>query len=488
MSGKTAKKKAPLRFALVLAAGQGTRMKSRHAKVLHLLCGKPIIAHVLETLSQLNLKKIFVVVGHEADAVKQVLSDYDVEFVHQERRLGTGHAVITASPYLKNLSGSLLVLYGDAPLITRETLERLLTTREQEDADQALLTTEYENPCGYGRILRGGEGEIIDVIEEKEADTLQRTIREVNPGFYCFKLPSLLAALPELTRAKVSGEYYLTDLPRILRRQGGSVLTVSTDAPDETCGINTREELAAAESRLRAQIARRWMLDGVTIVDPSTVYIDASAVIGADTVIYPGVLIEGKTRIGSNCIIRSYSHLKNAVLEDEVLIDHGSVVRESTIGRTTTVGPFAHVRQNSVIGPNVRIGNFVEAKKTAMGRGSKAAHLTYLGDAEVGQDVNIGAGTITCNYDGVSKNKTIIEDSVFVGSNTQIIAPVTIHEGAYVAAGSTVTEDVPPHSLAIARSRQVNKEGWAKEKRLPATKREKKKTGGKASTKQSTTV
>lgn len=454
-------------FALILAAGKGTRMKSEAPKVLHPLCGKPLVRHVLEKLAPLGVVKTFVVVGHDAQSVKEALRGHDVEFVHQKRQRGTGHAVMAAEARLRSLSGSLLVLYGDTPLIRSSTLEQLLEARRREDADLVFLTATYQDPQGYGRIIRTRAGQVVDIVEEKEATARQKTLREVNPGFYCFKVSSLLEGLEDLSCDNAAGEYYVTDLPRILRRRKKKVIALPAASSAETRGINTREELAEVESRMRLDIARSWMRKGVTILNPPTVYIDAGASIGPDTVIYPGVLIEGNTHIGSHCTIGSFSHLQEAVLEDGVLIDHCSVVRESRVGKGTHIGPFAHLRRNSVIASGARIGSFVEIKNSRVGDHTKAAHLAYLGDAEIGRDVNIGAGTITCNFDGLRKNKTVIEDGAFIGSDSQLIAPVTVRKGAYVAAGSTITEEVPPESLAIARSRQVTKKRWTRKHRKP---------------------
>ena len=464
------------RYALILAAGQGTRIKSRKAKVLHPLCGRPLLAHVLDKLTNLNIDRTFVVIGHEAAAIKRALEGYPVEFIVQKRQLGTGHALLTATPHLRNLSGSLLVLCGDTPLISRRTLRRLLKACEEKNADQVLLTSSREDPTGYGRMIRDDRGKIVAIVEEKEATKEQRAIGEINPGFYCFRIPSLLSGLTHLSRSNRSREYYLTDVLHILRTQGKKIVVLKAGSPQEIIGINTRQELAEVELILRSEIIRKWMSRGVTILDPSSVYIDDSVTIASDVVIYPGVVIEGQTRIGRDCVIRSFSHLRNAVLQEGAVIDHCSVVRESSIGRSTTVGPFAHLRQDTLVGSGARIGNFVEIKKSSLAEGTKAAHLTYLGDAQIGQKVNIGAGTITCNYDGFSKNQTVIEDNVFIGGDTQLVAPVTIGKNAYVAAGSSITRDVPSHSLAIARSRQINKIGWSKTKEKELRKRGKKKT------------
>ncbi|MGH9340318.1 MAG: bifunctional UDP-N-acetylglucosamine diphosphorylase/glucosamine-1-phosphate N-acetyltransferase GlmU [Acidobacteriota bacterium] len=453
------------RYALVLAAGKGTRLKSEKPKVLHELCGKPLIRHMLDKLADLNVRKTFVILGHEAESVWQALPGHDAEIIIQEQQLGTGHAVMTAAPRLQEISGNLLVIYGDTPLLSTETLRRLFEAQEREDADEVLLTAEYENPFGYGRIIRNSQGEPVATIEEKDATPEQRKMQEVNTGSYCFKIDSLLAGLPELTNENQSGEYYITDMLEILRRQGKRVVAVSAESPQETHGINTRAELAEAESHLRRKIAERWMLEGVTMPDPSTVYIDDTVTIGPETTIYPGVVIEGTTQIGAGCKIFAFSHLSNAILEEGVTIDHCSVVRDSRVGKNSTVGPFAHLRQNSDVGEENRIGNFVEMKNSSTGKDTKAVHLSYLGDAELGESVNIGAGTITCNYDGVNKNKTIIKDGAFIGSDSQLIAPVTVGKDSYVAAGSSITEDIPDQALGIARARQINKKDWAKQRK-----------------------
>ncbi len=454
----------PKRHAIILAAGKSTRFGSKTPKIMHRLCGKPLMLHVLDKLQDLQIGKTFLVVNQVTKELEEALSPRRVHFIEQAEQLGTGHALLTAAPQFKGLTGNLLVLCADTPLIRVETLRRILETCEEQNADQVLLTTSFNDPSGYGRILRDKKGEAIDIVEEKEASPEQTTIREINTGVICLKISSLLKGLPELTPSQQSGEYYLTDLFRILRDQGKKVITLTTDHPDEARGVNDREQLSVAEMKLRDEIARRWMRNGVTFLNPSSVYIDDSVAIGPDTVIYPGVIIEGSSKIGAGCVIRSFSHLRNAILEDGVIVDHCSVIRDSSIGRQTQVGPFAHLRQNCLIGSESRIGNFVEVKQSRIGNQTKAAHLSYLGDAEVGDRVNIGAGTITCNYDGKQKHKTVIEDEVFVGSGSQLVAPVTLHQKAYVAAGSTITEDIPEQSLGVARQKQVNKLDWSKGK------------------------
>ena len=454
----------PKRHAIILAAGKGTRFKSNTPKIMHSLCGKPLILHVLDKLQNLQIRKTFLVVNQVTRELEEALSPRRVHFIEQEKQLGTGHALLAVAPQLKGLTGNLLVLCADTPLIRVDTLQRILETCEEQDADQVLLTTSFDDPSGYGRILRDEMGEAIDIVEEKDASPEQTTIREINTGVICLKISSLLKGLPELTPSEQSGEYYLTDLFNIQQGQGKKVITLTTNHPDEARGVNDREQLSVAEMKLRDEITRRWMHNGVTFLNPSSVCIDDSVTIGPDTVIYPGVIIEGSSRIGAGCVIRGFSHLSNAILEDGVIVDHCSVIRDSSIGRQTQVGPFAHLRQNCLIGSESRIGNFVEVKQSRIGNKTKAAHLSYLGDAEIGDQVNIGAGTITCNYDGKRKHKTVIEDEVFVGSGSQLVAPVTLHHKAYVAAGSTITEDIPEQSLGVARQRQVNKLDWTKDK------------------------
>ena len=452
------------RHAIILAAGKSTRFKSDTPKIMHRLCGKHMMLHVLDKLQDLRIGKTFLLVNQVTKELMEVVSPYEVHFIEQTKQLGTGHALLTAASQLKSLTGILLVLCADTPLIRVKTLQQILETCETQNADQVVLTTSLNDPSGYGRILRDTNGKAIDIIEEKEISHEQATIHEINTGVICLKIPSLLEGLPHLTPSEQSGEYYLTDLFRILLDQGKKVTTLTTDYPDEALGVNNREQLSIVEMKLRNKIVQKWMLNGVTFLDPSSVYIDVSATIGSDTVIYPGVIIEGSSKIGTGCVVYGFSHLKNAILEDGVIVDHCSIIRDSSIGRQTRVGPFAHLRQNCIVGHESRIGNFVEVKQSQIGNKTKAAHLSYLGNAEIGNQVNIGAGTITCNYDGKQKHTTVIEDEVFVGSGSQLVAPVTLEKKAYIAAGSTITEDVPKQSLGVARQRQVNKLGWTNDK------------------------
>ncbi len=468
----------PRRCALVLAAGKSIRFNSSTPKVLHSLCGKPMIEHVLDRLETLELDKTLVVTGHDSERIREALAGRSLEFILQVPQLGTGHAVMTAQPQLAGIDGSLLIVYADTPQITTETLRELLETQSRQAADQVLLTCHLENPTGYGRILRTAEGEISRIVEERDASPEERLIREVNPGFYCFQIPSLREGLKQLDTRNVQGEYYLTDLAKIFRESGKKVVTVTSPNPEETVGINDRFALSEAETTLRAQILRRHMLKGVTILRPESVTIDHTVSIGRDTTIYPGAILEGKTRIGCGCRIGPWTQLQNVVLGNLVRIESSCVIRDSRIGDNSTVGPFAHLRQGVEIGHSARIGNFVEIKKSRLGDGAKSAHLTYLGDSEIGDRVNIGAGVITCNYDGWKKSKTIIEAEAFVGSDSQLLAPVTVGKGAYIASGSTITEDVPAGALAIGRSRQKIKEGWARKRK--ESEKQKRKSGGSA--------
>lgn len=451
------------RYALILAAGKGTRFKSEKPKVLHEICGKPMICYLLDRLPELQVEKAIIVVGQGAEEVQNALQGYPVEFVRQEQQLGTGHAVMSAVPALNGLDGNLIVLYGDTPLIQTSALEELFVKQETTGADEVLLTVQLDNPTGYGRILRDSAGQIFDIIEEKETTEEQRRILEVNAGFVCFGIKALVGTISQLSNENVAGEYYLTDMVKVLRRNGRSVETVQVEAADEEIfGINDRRQLAAAAVKLRSRINTRWMEEGVTLIDPNSTVIDSTVEIGPDTMIHPGAIIEGKTKIGNDCRIGAYVHLANARLADGVTVDSFSVIRDSRVQSGAVVGPFAHLRGETEVGSSVRIGSFVELKKTVVGSQSIAAHLSYLGDATIGEGVNVGAGAITCNFDGAKKHDTIIEDGAFIGSDSQLVAPVRVGKNAVVAAGSTVTEDVPEEALAIARSRQTNKAGWTK--------------------------
>ena len=451
---------------VVLAAGKGTRMKSARPKVLHTLAGLPMIEHVLRAADPLHAASTTLVVGHGADEVRAALAHRpQVSYVRQDSQRGTGDALHRAEASLGGKSGTLLLLYGDVPLLEPGTLELLVNLRETDDVPAVVLTATVDHPHGYGRIVRDDGGTIERIVEERDASAGERAIREINSGIYAFAIDPLFPALSRLASANAQGEYYLTDIVSAYRGQGRPVLTLRVGDPAEVLGINTRVELAALDAVLRRRKNESLMLDGVTLEDPASTFIDADVLVGTDTTIGPAVQLQGRTRVGARCRLHAGVRLTDAVLEDDVTILDRCVIVRSTVSSGAHVGPFSHIRPESHVGPGAHVGNFVELKKTTLGPGSKANHLAYLGDATIGRDVNIGAGTITCNYDGVAKHPTVIEDGVFIGSDSQLIAPVTIGKGAYVAAGSSITDDVPPDALAIARGRQATKPGWAAQRR-----------------------
>jgi bifunctional UDP-N-acetylglucosamine pyrophosphorylase/glucosamine-1-phosphate N-acetyltransferase len=434
--------------------------------VLHPLAGRSLIEHVLGTADHLDAEETVIVVGHGADAVRDALVDRDgLNFVVQSPQLGTGHAVLQTEPVLKGRTGTMLLLYGDVPLLQSTSLNRLLETHRAARADVTVLTADLADPYGYGRIVRDDSGGIVRIVEERDASAAIRQITEINSGIYALELEPLFDALHQLATDNSQGEYYLTDLVSLYHRQGRRLAALCLESPAELRGVNSRADLAELTGVLRQRKNRSLMLGGVTLEDPATTYVDQDVVIGTDTIIGPGVRLEGKSVIGSSCRLHAGVRLTNATLADRVTVLDWSIIVQSTIDAGASVGPFAHIRPDSTVGPNARVGNFVELKKTVLGAGSKASHLSYLGDATIGADVNIGAGTITCNYDGVKKHQTVLEDGVFVGSNSQLVAPVRIGKGAYVAAGSTVTHDVPADALAVARSHQENKKDWAVRRR-----------------------
>jgi bifunctional UDP-N-acetylglucosamine pyrophosphorylase / glucosamine-1-phosphate N-acetyltransferase len=449
---------------VILAAGKGTRMKSSLPKVLHSVAGRPMLEHVLRTAAILSPRTVTLIVGYLAESIRQALSDRPgLQLVVQEPQLGTGHALLQTAPVLERLSGTLLLLSADVPLLQARTLERVLDAHESSHAAATVLTAQVEWPYGYGRIVRV-EGRISRIVEERDASPAERQIKEVNSGIYAFELEPLFPALRSLGTRNTQGEYYLPDLVRIYRRQHRVVETVTLERADEVRGINSRTELAEVNRIVRQSKNEELMAAGVTIEDPATTYVDPDVQIGPDTVIHPGVHLEGLTQVGAACEIHAGVRIVDSVLEDRVTIKNFCVIQQSRIASGAVVGPFAHLRPGSDVRLNAHVGNFVELKKTVLGAGSKANHLAYLGDATIGKDVNVGAGTITCNYDGVQKSPTVIEDGAFIGSDTQLIAPVTVGRGAYVAAGSSITEDVPAGSLAIGRGKQVNKAGWTQKR------------------------
>lgn len=447
---------------VILAAGKGTRMKSATPKVLHHLAGLSLIEHVLRTVDQLPVSTKILVVGHGADDVREALKGRtDLRYVVQSPQLGTGHALQQAQPVLTGLTGNVLLLYADVPLLESGTLARLVEAHRTKRAAATVLTAELDDPYGYGRIVRDAKGIITRIVEERDASSEHRAIKEINSGIYVFSLGPLFENLHNLAADNAQGEYYLTDLVAMYRQQDKRVETLCLDSADQLRGVNSRQDLAELSALIRQRKNRSLMVNGVTLEDPATTYVDLDVTVGADTILGPGVRLEGRTTIGDRCRIHAGSRLTNATVEDNVTVLDYCVIVDSTIGTGAAVGPMAHIRPDSVLGPGARVGNFVELKKTSLGRGSKANHLAYLGDATIGDGVNIGAGTITCNYDGEKKHKTIIEDGVFIGSDSQLVAPVTVGKDAYVGAGSSITGDVPAGSLAIARSKQVIKEGWA---------------------------
>ena len=447
---------------IILAAGQGKRMRSKLPKILHPLAGRPLLAHVLDTARALAPRKIVVVHGNGAEQVRAAFADAQVEWALQAEQLGTGHAVQQALPAI-SLDAEVLILYADVPLVRPATLKRLL---EAGRDGLAVMTAELGDPTGYGRIVRVGKDDrVARIVEHRDASPEELEIDEINTGIFCFRRSLLAPALRMVQADNAQGEFYLTDVVEVLAEAGHRVVSVVASDRDETHGINDRAQLAHAEDELRRRTNARWLAQGVTMVDPATTYIDPRAEIGADTVIHPGVVVEGPTRIGRACEIQAHVRITDAEIGDHVNINSFCVIVESRIENGASVGPFAHLRPASVVGERAKIGNFVELKKTSLGAGSKVSHLSYLGDATVGEHVNVGAGTITCNYDGEKKHQTIIEDGAFIGSDSQLVAPVRVGKGAYVAAGSSITQDVPDGSLGIARARQANVEGWVERKK-----------------------
>lgn len=448
------------KYVIVLAAGQGTRMKSKLYKVLHPVCGKPMVRHVIDELKQIGADQIITVVGHGADEVKNELKD-DSEFVLQEQQLGTAHAVMQARDLLQDKEGLTLVVCGDTPLLKADTIKAMIDYHINNHSKATILTAVAEDPTGYGRVIRNEQGYVEKIVEHKDASDEEKAVKEINAGTYCFDNASLFHALQKVTNNNAQNEYYLPDVIGILKDAGQTVTAFTTNDFTEIFGINDRVALAQAGKIMQQRINEKHMRNGVTIIDPEQTYIDASVVIGQDTVIYPGTMVKGSTVIGTDCIIGPNSEILNCDIGNRTSIRQ-SVTHDSKIGSDVQIGPFAHIRPQSLIHDEVRIGNFVEIKKTEFGRKSKASHLSYIGDANVGSNVNIGCGSITVNYDGVNKFKTIIKDGAFIGCNSNLVAPVEIGEGAYVAAGSTITDNVPGDSLSIARARQVNKENYVK--------------------------
>jgi bifunctional UDP-N-acetylglucosamine pyrophosphorylase / glucosamine-1-phosphate N-acetyltransferase len=455
---------------VVLAAGQGTRMKSRLPKVLHGIAGHPMVEHVLRTAAALSPATVTLIVGHRAEMVREQLAHWrNLQFALQEPQLGTAHALQQAESLLAGRTGTVILLSGDVPLLRSETLLRLVETHQAAGAAATVVTANVDRPYGYGRIVRT-KGQIARIVEERDASPAERQIREINSGIYAFDLEPLFDALRGIASQNAQGEFYLTDLVAIYRRRKLPVATLLIDNPQEIRGINSRTELAEVSANVRQNKNEELMAAGVTIIDPATTYIDPDVEVGPDTVIHPGVVIEGQSRIGAACELQAHVRIVNSEIGDQVMINNFCLIVGARVADGAQVGPFAHLRADTDVREKARIGNFVELKKTVLGPGSKVNHLSYLGDATIGANVNVGAGTITCNYDGETKHQTTIEDGAFIGSDTQLIAPVRVGKGAYVAAGSSITEDVPAGSLGIARGRQTNIVDWADRKKGAAAK------------------
>lgn len=448
-------------YAVILAAGKGTRMKSDKPKVLHEVLYKPMVQHVVDELKKVGVQQTIVVVGHGAEKVKEALAGQNVEFALQAEQLGTGHAVLQAKDLLEGKEGLTLVLNGDAPLIQASTLQAMINTHLENNHSATMMTCDLPITTPFGRIIRDETGQVICITEYKDATEEERKITEMNAGEYCFDNRYLFKALQQLTPNNAQHEYYITDLAKVMGAMGLKVGTHIIENFNEVGGINDRVSLAEANEILRDRINREHLLNGVTMIDPKTTYIGRDVVIGQDTIIEPGCILKGNTVIGSGCHIGPYCEFTNVVVKDNVEIKY-SVISDSIIENGTDIGPFARLRTNCHIKENVHIGNFVEMKKTVFGKDSKAAHLSYLGDSVVGERVNIGCGTITCNYDGANKFQTIIEDDAFVGCNSNLVAPVTIGKSAFVAAGSTIVEPVEEDAFAIARGRQYTKQGYSR--------------------------
>ncbi|MGL6023031.1 MAG: bifunctional UDP-N-acetylglucosamine diphosphorylase/glucosamine-1-phosphate N-acetyltransferase GlmU [Cetobacterium sp.] len=443
---------------LILAAGKGTRMKSELPKVLHKVCGVPMVQKIVETCSKIGSIENILILGHKKEEVLKVLQNS--EYVVQNEQLGTGHAVIQAKEKLKNFDGTVMILCGDTPLLREETLKDLYNYHKSTKSTTTILTSIYQNPFGYGRILKN-DGEVVGIIEEKEATDEIKKIKEVNAGVYCFEAAELLIALEKIDNKNEKGEYYLTDVISINVKDGKKVEAFLLEDNNEILGINSKVELEKANSIMRKRINKEHMENGVIFIDKNTTYIEESVKIGEDTIIYPGVVLEGNTSIGENCEILGNTRIIDCKIGNNVRIE-SSVLEESIVEDKVTIGPFAHLRPKSHLKEEVHIGNFVEIKKSVLEKGVKAGHLTYLGDATVGEKTNIGAGTITCNYDGKNKFKTTIGKNAFIGSDTMLVAPVNIGENSLVGAGSVITKDVPENALAVSRSKQVIKFDWRK--------------------------
>lgn len=448
------------RYAIILAAGKGTRMKSKLYKVLHPVSGKPMVEHIINRVSETNPDQIVTIVGHGAEKVKAQLGERS-EYALQAEQLGTGHAVLQAASFLAGKEGTTLVISGDTPLLTTETLNNLFEYHQGKNASATILTAQAEDPTGYGRIIRDHVGIVEKIVEQKDASPEEALVQEINTGTYCFDNKALFEALNKVGTDNAQGEYYLTDIVEILKDAGNPVAAYQTEDFDECMGVNDRIALAKANELMRQRINKKHMVNGVSFVDPATTYIDADVVIGSDTVIEAGVQIQGETEIGEDCFIGAHSRIVDSKIGDQVVIE-SSVIEHSLVKSKADVGPYAHLRPKAEIAEGVHIGNFVEVKNAKIGKNTKVGHLTYVGDATLGEEINVGCGVVFVNYDGKVKHHTTVGDHSFIGSNANLVAPVEVAENTCIAAGSTITNDVPEHAMAIARARQVNKEGYAK--------------------------
>ncbi|WP_294375453.1 bifunctional UDP-N-acetylglucosamine diphosphorylase/glucosamine-1-phosphate N-acetyltransferase GlmU [uncultured Clostridium sp.] len=450
--------------ALVLAAGQGKRIKSDLPKVLHKVCGKEMVKHVIDSVRGAGIDDVNLIIGKGAELVKERTSDRNVSYSLQEEQLGTGHAVKCSKEFLKDKKGVVAVFAGDTPLIKTSTIEKLFAEHINNENSATILTSLVEDPTGYGRIVRDSNGQVLKIVEHKDCNEDELKINEMNTAIYCFDIELLVKALDKITNNNNQGEYYLTDVIEILKKDNKKIGAVITEF-EETIGVNSRVQLAEAEQILRKRINLKHMNNGVTLIDPNTTYIGVDVEIGKDTIIYPNNILEGNTKIGERCLLYQNSRISNSIIENDVDIQ-SSVILDSRIGENTTVGPFAYIRPESSIGKHARIGDFVEIKKSTIGDGTKVSHLTYIGDAEVGSECNFGCGTVVVNYDGKVKNKTIIGDHSFIGCNTNLVSPVTVGDNTYIAAGSTITNEVKEGELAVARAKQRNISGWVEKKGL----------------------
>lgn len=450
---------------IIMAAGKGTRMKSKLPKVLHKLAGKSMLDYVIDSVQKLNPREIFVIVGYEAETIIYSFDNrVPVTWVQQTEQLGTGHAIMQVIPHLKDYSGDVLILSGDVPLLSGETMTKLIERHSRVNSGAAILTTMLDNPFGYGRIIKDENDNIIKIVEEKDASPEEKAVKEINSGTYCFDWQNLSHYLSKITPQNAQGEYYLTDVIKLFVDNNLSVKAYATPHIEEILGINDRSTLAKISRIIREGINQRLMLSGITIIDPETAYIDSGVLIGTDTVIYPNTIIEGYSKIGNNCRLGPNTQIVNSAIGDYNEITFSSLT-DSIVYNHCKIGPYSRIREKAVINDNCKIGNFVELKKSNFEPGVKASHLAYIGDADVGTKTNIGAGTITCNYDGKNKHKTIIGSNVFVGSNSTLVAPLTLEPTTYIAAGSVITETVQTHALGVGRARQRNVENWVLRKK-----------------------